>query len=218
MEIPHSFADPGLLALALTHSSTAKSRDNERMEFLGDAVLDLIVAEQLFRDQPDLDEGELTERKAWVVSRRSLARAARRMQLGRQARIGRGLDRETLSRSVLANLYEAVLGAVYLDAGLAAARAFALETLATELARANSRENRRPTASPKQLLQEWCQKEHHTLPRYELLETRGEAHAKAFLMRVHVGRRAFPPAWGRSRKDAESWAAREALLELDLEA
>ena len=218
MTLPHEFADPALLELALTHASPGASQDNERMEFLGDAALDLVVAEELYRAHSDLAEGELTERKAWVVSRRSLAEAARRLELEEAARVGRGLDRRTLSKSVMANLYEAVLGAVYLDAGLDAVRPFVRETLAQELAEVHDRREERPAASPKQLFQERCQRDAGALPRYELLETRGEAHAKAFLVRARLGERAFPSAWGRNRKEAEHWAAQEALYTLDDEA
>jgi ribonuclease-3 len=215
MTVPHEFTDPALLTLALTHASTGEERDNERLEFLGDAALDLVVAEELYREHPDLDEGELTERKALVVSRRSLAVAARRLALEELGRFGRGLDRHTLSRSVLANLYEAVLGAVYLDAGLGPVREFVRSTLAEELGEANARNTERPAASPKQLLQELCQKTAGTLPRYELVEMRGEAHARAFLIRACLGEREFPPAWGRNRKEAEHWAAQEALYVLE---
>lgn len=215
MTVPYEFTDPALLTLALTHASTGEERDNERMEFLGDAALDLVVAEELYREHPDLAEGELTERKALVVSRRSLAQAARRLGLEELAHVGHGLDRRTLSRSVLANLYEAVLGAVYLDAGLDPVRDFVRTTLAEELSEANTRSTERPAASPKQLFQELCQRDAGTLPRYELVQSRGEAHARAFLVRACLGEREFPPAWGRNRKEAEHWAAQEALYLLE---
>jgi len=205
------FKDPALLELALTHSSTAGAEHNERLEFLGDAALDLVVAEDLFRHHPDLPEGRLTEMKAWVVSRRSLADAARALELESLAQVGRGLSRRALSRAVLANLYEAVLGALYVDSGLEAARAFAHETLARQLAEV--REHRQGVV-PKQAFQEYCQKNWGAPPDYELLESRGEAHARAFLVAARAGEQEFPSAWGRTRKEAESWAAYEALLVL----
>lgn len=215
--LPHRFADPGLLELALTHAScTTNGRDNERLEFLGDAVLDLVVAEELYARHADLPEGDLTHLKARVVSRRTLAAAAQRLGLGPAARVGGGLDRESLSRAVLANLYEAVLGAVYLDAGLEPARAFARETLRGPLGEAlEPRAEDRPPAAPKQVLQELAQRLWNAPPRYELVESRGEAHARAFLVRAHAGAEAFPSAWGRTRKEAEGWAAFEALLVLE---
>jgi ribonuclease-3 len=210
--IPHAFRDPGLLELALTHSSAGADRDNERLEFLGDAALDLVVAEELFRAPGDLPEGDMTELKASVVSRKALAEAAERLELERLARVGAGLQQRMLPRSVLANLYEAVLGAVYLDAGLDAARAFVSATLALPLATARARGQAR---NPKQELQHRCQRELGELPVYVVLDERGAAHARAFLVAAEVQGRRFPSAWGRTRKEAETWAAHEALLVLD---
>jgi ribonuclease-3 len=213
-EIPYDFAHPDLLDLALTHSSIGLSRDNERLEFLGDAALDLIVAEELYRHHQELPEGELTELKANVVARRTLAEAARRLDLERHARVGPGLRARTLPRSVLANLYEAVLGAVYLDGGLEAVRAFTLTTLRGPLERVRARSQ---ANNPKQRLQQLCQKQWNSLPKYVLLESRGEAHARAFLVACETGGAQHPGAWGRTRKEAESWAAHEALLVLEQE-
>ncbi|MAG62936.1 ribonuclease III [Candidatus Woesearchaeota archaeon] len=210
--IPHTFAQPDLLELALTHASQKRSEDNERMEFLGDAALDLIIAEELYRRYPDLPEGDLTEMKAGVVSRRTLAKAAHGMGLEEVAQVGGGLQQRALSRAVLANLYEAVLGAVYLDAGLDAARTFALTTLDEYLEAVQSKKN---TLSPKQALQEFCQGQWSCLPEYVELEARGPSHARAFLVRVQAAGESFPSAWGRTLKEAEHWAASEALLVLE---
>jgi len=207
--LPYDFADPKLLDLALTHASLGLELDNERLEFLGDAALDLVVAEELFRHHHDLPEGDLTELKAWVVSRKTLAEAARLLELEQQARVGHGLRQRTLPRSVLSNLYEAVLGAVYLDGGLAAARAFALATLRAPLDQVRERTQGQ---NPKQKMQQICQKRFGSLPEYVVVESRGDAHARAFLIAVEVGGERFPGAWGRTRKEAESWAAHEALL------
>jgi len=209
--LPHEFQDPDLLELALTHSSLGTSRDNERLEFLGDAALDLVVAEDLFRCHRDLAEGELTELKASVVSRKTLAEAAAALGLGESARLGQGLRQRALPRSVLANLYEAVLGAVYLDGGLEATRAFVLATLSSQLRAVRARD-REP--NPKQRLQQLCQSRFGALPAYVVLEDRGEAHSKAFLIAAEADGERFPSAWGRTRKEAESWAAHEALLVL----
>lgn len=210
--LPHSFRDPSLLALALTHSSVHEARDNERLEFLGDAALDLIVAEELFRHHHDLAEGDLTELKAWVVSRKTLAEAAREMELDHLVRLGAGLQQRALPRSVLANVYEAVLGAVYLDAGLDATRAFVLDTLARPLAEVK---NRSRGTNPKQRFQQLCQRDHASLPTYVVLDDRGEAHARAFLVAAEIAGVRYPSAWGRTRKEAETWAAYEALLVLE---
>lgn len=197
--LPHEFSDPQLLELALTHASTGRAADNERLEFLGDAALDLVVAEELYRHHPDLAEGDLTELKAMVVSRRTLAEAAQKLELEARAQVGRGLDRRALSRSVLANLYEAVLGAVYLDGGLQAAASFALTTLAEPLQDVHER---REVTVPKQVFQEYCQRLTGEPPRYEVVESRGKAHARAFLVRACSDGETFPTAWGRTRKEA----------------
>jgi ribonuclease-3 len=210
--LPHDFEDPELLRLALTHSSTDAARDNERLEFLGDTALDLVVAEELYLRHELLPEGDLTELKSVVVSRRALAEAARTLGLEALAQVGPGLKRRALTRSVLANLYEAVLGAVYLDGGLEATRAFVLKTLGDTLAEADARRRR---SNPKQELQQLCQKHWNTVPEYIVLEARGQAHARAYLIAAEFDDRRFPSAWGRTRKEAESWAAHEALLTLD---
>jgi ribonuclease-3 len=212
VELPHVFSDAALLELALTHASSHTERDNERLEFLGDAALDLIVAEELFRAHGDLSEGPLTELKASVVSRKTLAQAAARLDLGARADVGPGMRGRALPLSVLANLYEAVLGAVYLDGGYAAARAFALATLSEALARVHRRV---PAANPKQALQQLAQARWGEVPVYELLAERGSAHARAFLVAAELQGRRFPSAWGRTLKEAERWAAHEALLVLD---
>lgn len=213
-DIPYSFRDPSLLELALTHASVGDGPDNERMEFLGDAVLDLVVADELFRWHESLPEGDLTEFKAWVVSRRVLADAARAMALEESAKVGSGMQDRALPRSVMANLYEAVLGAVYLDGGFEAAREFALATLDAPLERVRKSQ---PGSNPKQVLQQHCQSLVGKPPTYRVLSQRGKAHARAFLVVVEVNGRRFPSAWGRTRKEAERWAAQEALLELEAE-
>ena len=210
----HEFSDAKLLELALTHASVDKRANNERMEFLGDAVLDLLVAEELFVRDADLSEGEMTNAKSALVSRRTLAAAATELGLGRRARLGRGLNAGSLSRSVLANLYEAVVGAIYLDAGLEAARAFVLRTLGVRL---DEQLHGEAHVVPKQRLQELCQREWGEPPTYDMVESRGLAHARAFCVRAIVNGEPHATAWGRTLKEAESWAAQEALLALESE-
>lgn len=211
----HIFADAALLERALTHASTHEPHDNERLEFLGDAALDLIVADELFAREPSLSEGAMTEIKAVVVSRPTLSRVARELGLDQRARVGPGLRSRALPASVLANLFEALLGAVYVDGGIEAARRVALATLGAAIEQAASDYG---SKNPKQRLQHLAQARWATLPHYELLESRGSAHAKAFRMQARIGEARFPSAWGRTRKEAERWAAFEALLVLDAEA
>jgi len=210
--LSYRFRDPSLLDLALTHASTGHQENNERLEFLGDAVLDVIVAEELFRGDEQRSEGEMTELKAWIVSREVLAGVAHTLALEDLARFGHGMRDRRIPRSVLANLYEAYLGAIYLDGGLEEARRFALATLEDAFQRAGQLEDAR---NPKQELQRRSQIATGEPPNYVLVDERGHAHAKAFLVAAQVGERRFPPAWGRTRKEAERWAAQEALLLLD---
>ena len=209
LELGYSFVAPSRLAQALTHASCDGALNNERLEFLGDAVLDLVVAHALHEREPRWGEGRMTQLKADVVSRRSLAEPARRLELVQHARLGAGLRSRTQSSAVLANLYEAVVGAIFLDGGFEAAQKFVLSTLAPEMERALSDSAQ---DNPKQRFQELCQARWSCLPSYDLLETRGPAHARAFLVVAGVEDRRFPPAWGRTVKEAESWAAYEALL------
>ena len=212
--LPHVFRDPSLLELALTHASIGSGEDNERLEFLGDAVLALIVTEELYRVVPVLDEGAMTELKAWVVSRKVLASVARSLELPEHARVGQGLKDRTPTSSMLANLYEAVLGAVFLDGGLEAAQRFVRSTLQSPLERVRMQ---RGAPNEKQTLQRLAQQETGAPPSYVLLAERGHAHAKAFLVAAEIAERRFPSAWGRTLKEAERWAAHEALLVLEAE-
>lgn len=211
MSLPHLFRDPSLLDLALTHSSTGAEANNERLEFLGDAVLDLFVADELYHAKPFDHEGDLTEAKADIVSRRSLAESARALGLEGLANVGSGMRGRALPRSVLANLYEAVLGAVYLDAGYAAAVEFARRTLHRAMQRAMHASS---VPNPKQALQHLAQARTGEPPRYAVLTERGQAHSRAFLVAAEIAGERYPSAWGRTRKEAERWAAHEALLVL----
>jgi len=143
------------------------------------------------------------------VSRKVLAQAARELRLEQRVRTGSGMKNRALPRSVLANLYEAVLGAVYLDGGFDAAQRFALETLRVPLERVRRSQ---PAVNPKQILQQHCQQKNGAPPVYLVLEQRGRAHARAFRVAAEVDGERFPCAWGRTRKEAEHWAAHEALL------
>lgn len=209
--IQYTFVEPALLEQALTHASVGR-RHNERLEFLGDAVLDLVVVENLFKAREDLPEGELTVRKSHVVSRPSLAVAADELELPGRTKVSRGLDRENLSAAVKAGLYEAVVGAIYLDGGLEAAVEFIQRTLSAPLSRARSIEG---VKIPKQGLQELAQTDGGDPPTYEILEETGEAHAPRFSVRARLGDRCFSAAWGSTLKEAESLAAQKALHEIE---
>jgi ribonuclease III len=210
-----TFRDPSLLETALTHPSAAFERDgsrgNERLEFLGDAVLDLVVAELLFEEHPDWREGELTRARAALVNATSLAARARELGLADYLVLGRTEERSggEEKERILANLFEAVLGALYLEGGLAPVAALVRRAFAGALA---SREEvlRR---DPKTLFQEWAHATLRETPRYRTLEDSGVEEAEdRFRVSVEVAGTCFGAGTGRTKRAAERAAAREALL------
>lgn len=210
----YRFRDPRLLEAALTHSSGAVCRreSNERLEFLGDAVLGLVICQELFERLPNALEGDLTKIKSAVVSRRACARVADRLQLTEALRLGQGMEPgEHLPRSMAAAALEAVIAAVYLDGGLEAAREFILRHMDEEIRRATRSGHH---YNFKSQLQQYAQRKLNASPVYELLDEKGPDHAKCFEVAVSVGSRQFASAWGPSKKEAEQKAAWQALLEL----
>lgn len=218
--IGYSFRNPDLLCEALTHTSYVNefkeqgARDNERLEFLGDAVLALLISEQVAAACPDLAEGALSKLRSRLVSESILARVARRIELGRLIRLGRGEER-TQGRdkdSILANTLEAVLAAVYLDGGLDAAHQFSRRVFAPELAEVAGREAGGGLSGDyKTQLQEWCQQRYGELPQYVTAKESGPDHRKTFEVQTVVQGRVWGRGVGRSKKEAEQAAAQEAL-------
>lgn len=224
LKLGRRFDDRALLTLALTHSSwvhenTAElenaaglENDYERLEFLGDAVLGLVVAELLFRDDASASEGELTRRKAGLVSMPALAAAARRLDLGTFLLLGRGEEssggRE--KDSLLADAFEAVIGAIFLDGGIRAGRAFVRRSLLSSQGASGGRDASGYDAKTE--LQERCQARSRMTPVYRIVETMGPAHAREFAVEVLEGDRVLAAGRGRSRKAAEQDAAAKALL------
>jgi len=214
--IRYRFKDLRLLKEAMTHASCANHRrdSNERLEFLGDAVLGLIVCHALYEQLPQAMEGDLTKIKSAVVSRKACARVAEALGLNDVLRCGQGMESgEQLPSSLGAAALEALIAAVYLDGGFEAARAFVLRHLADELDRATDSEHQ---FNFKSQLQQYAQRELGLTPTYELLDEKGPDHAKCFEVAVSIGHRCFPSAWGPSKKAAEQKAARLALLALGL--
>jgi ribonuclease-3 len=211
----HSFAEPALLAAALTHPSYAAENpaatDYERLEFLGDAVLGLAVAERLFESFPDAREGQLTRRKIAAVSGTRLAAAARDAGLERAIVLGRGEQGSgSVKDSILENVLEAVLGAVYLDGGLHAVRRVIDRVLGDITAVEEA-----PPADPKSALQELTQARGLGLPRYHLVESSGPPHAPRFIVEVCVAGRAIGRGEGSSKRAAEKAAAARAIAALE---
>lgn len=201
-----SFADTGLLVRALTHRSVGAD-NNERLEYLGDAVLSFVVAELLFEAHPEASEGELSRYRASLVSGDALGAVALELGLGELLRLGEGELKSGGQRraSILADALEALVGAVYLDQGLDAARTVAARLLQRRLAEL-------PGASelkdPKTRLQEWLQGRGLGLPEYKVMEITGEPHEQLFRVRCDVGELAITAeAEGSSRRRAEQEAA-----------
>jgi ribonuclease-3 len=209
-QLGYAFRDADLLEAALTHRS-AQSRHNERLEFLGDAVLGLVSAEALWQRFPDATEGQLTRLRAQLVKRETLAAVARDLALGQYLRLGPGELRSGghARDSILADALEAVIGAVYLDGGLEAARG-AIGVLLGDRLEAMTPESQPKDAKTR--LQEHLQARRLALPAYAVLETRGEDHAQTFTVGCEVAALGLSvTAEGPSRRRAEQ-AAAEAML------
>jgi ribonuclease-3 len=213
----YTFDDPGLLDQALTHRSCG-ARNNERLEFLGDAVLAFAVAEFLFQGQPDAHEGRLTRLRAHLVRRETLAEIARGLELGEVLRLGPGeLKSGGRGRdSILADAFEAVVGAIYLDAGMSAC-CRVLEGLYGERLTRATQKTRLKDAKTR--LQETLQGRGLALPEYSVINLEGAPHDQSFTVACHVDGIADPvTGCGASRRKAEQDAASKALRALDGEA
>ncbi|WP_297529504.1 ribonuclease III [Thiohalobacter sp.] len=213
-KLGYRFGDPDLLDKALTHRSAGRY-NYERLEFLGDAALGLVVAAELFERFPDYREGELSRLRASLVRKTTLAELARELELGEHVRLGSGELKSGGYRrdSILADVLEAILGAVYLDGGFEAARTLVLRLYA-------ERFETLPTAAelkdPKTRLQEFLQARQLELPEYNVIAVHGEPHAQTFDVECHIpalGQRVR--ASGRSRRKAEQQAAAAMLARLE---
>jgi len=210
----YRFADDELVETALTHSSylhehpDVAARDFERLEFLGDAVVDLVVGEELYRRFPDATEGELTSLRASLVSSAPLAAIARSLGLPERAHLGRG-EEETGGRSrvgLVASLYESFVGASYVEAGFERARTMVLDTMGGALEAIG----KASTKSAKTILQEWAQGERLALPTYRVLEATGPEHRRDFVVEVEVAGQ-VARGTGASKRDAQENAAANLL-------
>ncbi len=212
--IGYEFKDKSLLLSALTHASGAEHRlaSNERLEFLGDAILGAVVCELLFHQYPEYLEGELTRLKLIVVSRETCAKISRTLGMQEFLILGKGMTTHpSVPSSLLADVFESLLAAIYLDSGDAAARRFIAATMGPEIELAAEGET---GSNYKSLLQQLAQREHGTTPTYQLLDEKGPDHSKCFKVAAQVGGERYQPAWGRNKKEAEQRAARNALSQL----
>jgi ribonuclease III len=212
--IGYEFANKDLFFAALTHASSSGSRldSNERLEFLGDAVLGFTVCEFLFERYTDWDEGDLTQIKSILVSRQTCARLGRELQLDQCLVMGKGVTRENaIPISVLANAFESTIAAIYLDGGFEVAKKFILRHLEKEVHAAVIGDLER---NHKSEFQQFCQKQFGQSPRYELVSEVGPDHSKTFEVCAIVGQRRFAPARGSNKKIAEQRAAGNAMAEV----
>ena len=212
--IGYHFRNPELLRGSLTHASGANTRlaSNERMEFLGDAVLGLVTCEQLYQRFPEYQEGDLTKIKSVVVSRRCCARFSKALNLGDFLFLGKGMHVHTaVPPSLLADVYESLVGAIFLDGGLEAARPFVLRHLGPEIEEVAEGAH---GGNFKSLLQQVAQREFNATPQYVTLDEKGPDHSKCFKIAAVLGRHHYPAAWGRNKKEAEQKAAMNALAQI----
>lgn len=212
--VGYQFQDLSILRSALTHASGASNRleSNERMEFLGDSVLGFTICQWLFKEHLEYLEGELTQIKSTVVSRRVCARVSRQLELEECLILGKGMQQPAgVPKSLLSDVYEAVIAAIYLDGGIEAAAEFILRTMKNELEEAVEGHS---IGNHKSALQQLAQRDHGCAPVYRLLSETGPDHSKAFQITAELKNRRFTAAWGRTKKDAEQRAAGNALAEL----
>ncbi len=218
--VGHRFAQPDLLRQALTHASFGHEKrqrlpDNQRLEFLGDAVLQLVVTDELFRRFPELPEGRLTIQRASIVNRHHLQALARSVGLGEELILGRGEETSQGRErsSILADAMEAVIGAIFADAGWDATRALVLRLLEPALARL-AQDAAVAHANPKGSLQEKLQAEGDDPPLYRCVSESGPPHARVYEVVVEWQQRELGRGQGASKKEAETRAAEAALAEL----
>lgn len=212
--LKHDFEDPEILKRAFRHASVTETRleSNERLEFLGDAILGMIVCERIFRRYPDYLEGEMTKIKSLTVSRATCAKLARQVGLDSLIRVGKGMmTQNRLPASLSAAVTESVIAALYLDGGIDAVRRFLeplIDPMIDDAVESGHQHNF------KSVLQQHAQREFGASPAYRILDEQGPDHAKSFKICVELEGRYYEPSWGQSKKQAEQAAALNALSEL----
>lgn len=212
--IDYPFKDLSVLVKTLTHASVADSRlrSNERLEFLGDSILGMVVCEELYHRFPKYLEGELTKLKSVVVSRKTCALIADKIGLTQLLFLGKGMSgREAMPTSLRAAVFEAMIAGIFLDGGFERARAFIIEHTSYFIDQAAKSEHQ---DNHKSLLQQYAQKNLSATPQYEQLDEQGPDHSKCFEVCVTVNGHRFASAWGPSKKEAEQQAAMNAMAEL----
>ena len=212
--IQYQFKDRALLEAALTHASGADHRlaSNERMEFLGDAILGCVICKRLYEQFPEQLEGELTRIKSIVVSRKTCASVSKRLGLSECLILGKGMmTNPEVPASVQAAVLESIVAALYLDGGDDAVETFLEREMWPEIDAAVASE---VGGNYKSMLQQLAQREHSVTPTYRMLDEKGPDHSKCFQVAAQIGRQEFAPAWGRTKKESEQRAAHNAIAEI----
>lgn len=213
--IGYSFADESLIELALTHRSCG-NKNNERLEFLGDSILNFVIAEALYHKFPDAKEGKLSRLRARMVKGVTLAEVARDFDLGAFLHLGSGELKSGGNKreSILADVVEAIIGAIYLDAGMPAVEE---RILAWYQSRLDSLSLDDPIKDPKTRLQEYMQQNKMALPKYEVLHVEGDSHEQHFVVECQVAELDLPvKGQGSSRRNAEQSAAEHIIAQLNI--
>ena len=214
--LQYSFSDITLLEKSLTHASDAENRleSNERMEFLGDAILAVVVCEGLFEQFDSYLEGDLTKIKSKLVSRKTCAQIAAELGLNEVLKVGPGMAKSSsINGSLAAGVLEAVIAAIYLDGGFDKAREFVMRIFGPLIETADAREHQE---NYKSVLQQYVQQQLNATVAYELLDEKGPDHNKCFECAVVIDEHRYPSAWGTNKKEAQQRAAYNVLTELDL--
>ena len=213
------FKNKNLLELAFIHRSYLnESKDvaesNERLEFLGDSILSFIVSDHLYKSYPDFDEGILTNLRSLVVNTKSLAKAAKNLNFGKYLKLSKGEDDSggRKNDTILANTFEAVIGALYMDQGIDAVKLFLFAVLIPEI---EAYVQKKVFKDPKSLLQEYVQARKQNSPLYKVLHEEGPAHAKQCTIGVFVEEHLLGEGKGKSKQEAEEQAAEQALEKIN---
>ena len=212
--IGYRFKDRRLLEEAVTHASGASHRlaSNERLEFLGDSILGFVVCSRLYQEFPELLEGDLTRIKSAVVSRETCSRISIELGLVDFLIVGKGMAvNRPVPNSVLSDMFESLVAAIFLDGGIDPARSFLNTWIGPEIEKVVAGEE---GSNHKSLLQQLAQGAYGIAPTYEVIDEVGPDHNKEFQVRAQIGRRRYSPAWGRNKKEAEQGAAEKALESL----
>ncbi len=212
--IGYNFSDKNLLVKAFTHSSAVDGRllSNERLEFLGDSVLAVVICQALFENFTNYLEGDLTKIKSRLVSRETCAQISGQLGLQKYLKVGKGMvSNRALSGSLAAGVLETVIAAIHIDGGFEAAREFILRIYGSLIEQADAEHDH---GNFKSLLQQYSQEQFSATPSYILLDEKGLDHNKCFELEVTISDRHFPSAWGSNKKEAEQKAASNALVEL----